>query len=154
MPRYLIPPVPTGALPPDRPVNHDRQNSYGAIVIQTVNGEPYVLVCQGYKGISFPKGRPEPGETPAQTARREVWEETGVEIEVDTDFQAVVPSARPGDRRTVTFFLGRSIRGCVPPVPSEVHYALWMPAAQALGSIRYQPDRTALELALSESKTK
>lgn len=148
MSRIVFDSVPTGQLPPDRPVHHDQRNSYGAIVIHLLGGIPHVLVCQGYKGTSFPKGRGEPGETPAQTACREVWEETGISIDIDAHFEAVVPSARPGDQRTVTFFLGHSPAGCVSPAPSEVKYALWLPASEALAAIHYLPDRKALEAAL------
>ena len=148
MPRFVFDSVPTGELPADRPIHHDQRDSFGAIVIHVLDGIPHVLVCQGYKGTSFPKGRQEPGETPAQTACREVWEETGISIEVDTEFEAVVPSARPGDKRTVTFFLGRSPAGCIPPTPSEVRFAVWLPVSEALDSIRYLPDRQALEQAV------
>lgn len=148
MPRFVFDPVPTGELPPDRPIHHDQRDSFGAIVIHVLDGIPHVLVCQGYKGTSFPKGRQEPGETPAQTACREVWEETGISIEVDTEFEAVVPSARPGDKRTVTFFLGRAPAGCVSTNPSEVQYAAWIPVSEAIASIRYPPDRQSLEEAV------
>lgn len=148
MPKFIFAPVPTGELPPDRPAHHDQRDSYGAIVVELHNGIPHVLVCQGYKGISFPKGRPELGETPEQTACREVFEETGIAIAVDPEFQAVVPSARPGDKRTVTFYLGISPEGMKSPIAREVKYALWMPAEEALSQIRYLPDRRALEEAV------
>ena len=153
MPRFVFDPVPTGELPADRPIHHDQRNSYGAIVIHVLNGVPHVLVCQGYKGTSFPKGRGEPGETPAQTACREVREETGIAIDVDTEFEAVVPSARPGDQRTVTFFLGRSPAGCVSPAPSEVKFAVWLPVSEAIASIHYPPDKGALEAAVHYFRT-
>lgn len=122
----------------------DQRNSCGAVIIE--NG--YVLLVQGYHGWSFPKGKIEPGETPVQTAIREVWEETAIRIEVDARFREVVPSAKPGDTRTVTFFRGRSLEGMKAPRPAEVEYAEWVPVEKAMEMIRYLPDREVLVKAL------
>lgn len=122
----------------------DQRNSAGAVVIE--NG--HVLLCQGYHGWSFPKGKIEPGETLEETAIREVWEETGIRIALDSGFTEVVPSAKPGDTRTVTFYRGRSLVGMQEPVLDEVEYADWIPVEQALDMIQYAPDRAVLEEAL------
>ena len=128
----------------------DQRNSGGAVVIE--NG--HVLLTQGYHGWSFPKGKIEPGETLEQTAIREVWEETAIRIELDHAFAAVVPSAKPGDTRTVTFFLGKSLDGMKPPVADEVEYAAWIPIDEAMGKIRYAPDREVLVKALKAMEPK
>lgn len=122
----------------------DQRNSAGAVVIE----DGLVLLCQGYHGWSFPKGKIEPGETLEQTAIREVWEETAIPIALDTGFTRVVPSAKPGDTRTVTFFRGKSLAGLKEPVLDEVEYAAWVPVEQALEMIQYAPDRAVLEEAL------
>ena len=83
---------------------------------------------------------------------REVWEETAIHIEVDTRFREVVPSAKPGDTRTVTFFLGKSLDGMKPPVADEVEYADWVSADEALNRIKYPPDREVLVKALKASQ--
>lgn len=122
----------------------DQRNSCGAVVLQ----DGHVLLCQGYHGWSFPKGKIEPGETPEETAIREVWEETAIRIELDTRFRQVVPSAKPGDTRTVTFFLGCSLEGMKRPTPDEVEYAAWVPLEEAREMIQYAPDREVLEKAI------
>ena len=122
----------------------DQRNSAGAVVIE--NG--HVLLTQGYHGWSFPKGKIERGETMEETALREVWEETSIRIRLDSHFKAVVPSAKPGDTRTVTFFLGKSLDGMKPPVADEVEYAAWIPVAEAMEMIQYLPDREVLVQAL------
>lgn len=128
----------------------DQRNSCGAVVIE----DGHVLLCQGYRGWSFPKGKMEPGEIPEQTAVREVWEETAIRIAVDTGFAEVVPSAKPGDSRTVTFFLGRSLDGLKAPVADEVEYAAWVPVQEALERIKHIPDREVLVKALEAAKPK
>lgn len=56
-----------------------REKSCGAVVVN----EGKVLLVHQHNGlIGFPKGHMESGETEVETATREVWEETGVEIEV------------------------------------------------------------------------
>lgn len=123
----------------------DQRNSCGAVVLQ----DGFVLLVQGYHGWSFPKGKIEPGESRKETAIREIFEETGIRIAIDSPFEGVVPSAKPGDTRTVTFFLGRSLDGLKAPAPDEVEYAAWVPVAEALELIRYAPDREVLEQVLS-----
>lgn len=117
----------------------DTVQSCGAIVI----AEEQVLMVRSRKGWSFPKGHREPGETPVQSARREVFEETGIETEIDSAFSRTVPSILPGDKRTVTFFFGRSPKGCQPPVPHEVPDARWFPLAEAAAQIPFPLDRAA-----------
>ena len=86
--------------------------SCGAVVFQRINGEPhYVLVrakdqpmgCHG-----FPKGHMEPGETEAQTALREIYEEAGLRVRLLPGFRAVTEYPlpdKPDTRKRVVFFL-------------------------------------------------
>lgn len=122
----------------------DQRNSYGAVVLQ----EGQVLLVQGYRGWSFPKGKIEPGESGEEAAIRETREETGIRIRIMPDFRRTVPSAKPGDTRTVTFFLAESCEGRKEPTPDEVEYAGWFPAERALEMIRHEDDRKVLEDAL------
>ena len=57
----------------------------------------------------FPKGHIEPGETPEQTAVREVAEETGLEAAVVADLGRI-EFPYQGDRYQVDFFLMRAVR--------------------------------------------
>lgn len=89
----------------------DTINSYGAVVLEKTHTDYMVLLVTGFNGLSFPKGHIEDGEMPEQTAIREVYEETGIPIALDTAFSRTVESPRSRDRRTVTFYLGRSLVG-------------------------------------------
>ena len=60
--------------------------SAGAIVFRRGAAEREVLMIAGHRAWSFPKGRMEPGETPEQTALREVFEETGYRIRLIEGF--------------------------------------------------------------------
>lgn len=116
----------------------DTVNSYGAYVIE----DGCVLMVSGANGgLSFPKGHVEGGETPKDCAEREVREETGVSVVVDTKYAWIVPDANPGESRSVTFYLGRSLEGKKKPVPGDdVAEALWVPVDEAADRIRFRPD--------------
>ena len=66
--------------------------SYGAVVIEKTSAGFMVLVVGGYHGWSFPKGHQEANETPVETARREVLEETGIGVVIDSSFFRTVAS--------------------------------------------------------------
>lgn len=125
----------------------DTVNSYGAVVLENTARGRMVLLVTGFRGLSFPKGHREENETPEQAAVREVWEETGIRIALDTAFSRTVDSPRPRDRRTVTFYLGASLEGLKAPRAAEVKEALWLPFDEALAAIRYPPDREILRQA-------
>jgi 8-oxo-dGTP pyrophosphatase MutT (NUDIX family) len=54
---------------------------------------------------TFAKGRPEPGETPEETAQREVREETGYEVEIT----ATIPGCFAGGTTRTIYFLMRPV---------------------------------------------
>src|SRR3989441_5545087 len=57
-----------------------RETSAGGVVFRRgPDGEPrFLLIRDSYRNWGFPKGHLEPGEPPADAARREVAEETGL----------------------------------------------------------------------------
>jgi len=79
------------------------RKAYGGIVI---NSKGQVLLREPaghYKGDiwTFAKGRPFPGESPEETALREVLEETGYEAEIT----AKIPGCFDGKRTSNEYFL-------------------------------------------------
>lgn len=58
-----------------------QEKSCGAILFTLRQNVPYYLIIETNSGhIGFPKGHVEPDETEAETARREILEETGVKV--------------------------------------------------------------------------
>jgi bis(5'-nucleosidyl)-tetraphosphatase len=58
-----------------------RETSYGIIPLKQMNCHWITLLIQHYSGHwAFPKGHSESGETPIQTAKRELFEETGLSV--------------------------------------------------------------------------
>jgi 8-oxo-dGTP pyrophosphatase MutT (NUDIX family) len=83
--------------------NVPKAQSYGGVLISP---EGRVLLREPIDHLAgyvwtWPKGKPEKGETPAQTALREVHEETGYRARII----GVLPTAYRGTTRTTAFFL-------------------------------------------------
>lgn len=81
--------------------------SCGAVLYKLVNGVPYYVLVLG-SVYGFPKGHMETGETERETAEREVCEETGLKVRVNTDFRREVTyyiANRSRKTKRVVFFL-------------------------------------------------
>ena len=64
------------------------EKSCGAIVFtKNVEGVKYVIIESKESFFGFPKGHVEKNETELETARREVLEETGLQVEFLDDFR-------------------------------------------------------------------
>ena len=91
----------------------NREPAYGGVVF---DAEGRVLLREprghfdGYVW-TFPKGRPEAGETPAEAALRETLEETGVPAEI----QEKIPGIFPGGITENVYFLMRPSGEAVAP---------------------------------------
>jgi len=83
-------------------------HSYGIIPIyKNSEGKSEYLVVQNHGGYwGFPKGQPENGETPEQTAVREAYEETGIRVS-DSELKNSVEysyTMTSGQKKTVILF--------------------------------------------------
>ena len=64
------------------------ESSAGVIVYKMLEGEPRFLIIYSKKDIAgFPKGHIEYGEDEKKAAKREVFEEVGIEVELDPTFK-------------------------------------------------------------------
>ncbi len=78
-------------------------DAYGGVLIND-RGEVQLREVAGHFGgyvWTFAKGRPDPGETPQETALREVLEETGQ----DARIVALIPGVFEGTTTSTVFFL-------------------------------------------------
>jgi 8-oxo-dGTP pyrophosphatase MutT (NUDIX family) len=130
-----------------------RETSYGGVVVR--GEEVLVITPIGKRRVTgLPKGGPNPGETPEQTAAREVREETGVTATVREPLGDVSYWYRRSGRRvykTVHFFLCDYVSGSTDDHDHEVEDARWIPLAEALTGLSYPGERALIERALSKS---
>jgi 8-oxo-dGTP pyrophosphatase MutT (NUDIX family) len=129
-----------------------REFSAGGVLLRTVRGEPHLAAVrpQGKQtGIwVLPKGNIDAGESPAETALREVREETGVEgrlVEKLGDVKYVYTWQGERIFKVVSFFLLRAGRGRIGAIEEamrvEVAEARWLPLADAPRLLAYGGER-------------
>ena len=107
----------------------EQEKSCGAVIFRKHHGNTELLLIKHTNGghWSFPKGHVEPGETEAQTALREVREETGLEVQIDTSFREVVSySPRKDTIKNVVYFLAWVKSKEIHPQPEEVSQVKWV----------------------------
>jgi len=125
--------------------------SFGAVVFRYEAGQLlYLLVLHTGGGHwDFPKGHPEEGESPEETARREVREETGWEIELIPPFCEAIGYILPrGEEKRVLFFAGKGVRGSgQEPDPDEIARVEWCTYPQAEERLTYPNSREVLKKA-------
>ena len=100
----------------------------------------------------LPKGTPEPGESVAETARREVQEETGVSVRVlapITSIRYFFVGHDDGVRydKTVHFYLMKPLGGSTANHDGEFDVVEWHRYEDALALLEYDNERSVLETA-------
>jgi 8-oxo-dGTP pyrophosphatase MutT (NUDIX family) len=133
-----------------------REFSAGGVVVRRFRGRPFlaaVRVGAGGGAVALPKGHPEPGESMAEAATREVREETGLQarpVEKLDDIRYWY--TRPGGERVlkvVSFFLFRYRRGSIRDHDHEVAGVEWLPLTEAPQLLSYRGERAVAEAALA-----
>lgn len=97
----------------------------------TEDRREYLIVYERFSQCwSLPKGHMEPGETEAQTALRELLEETGLIARLDTSRSAVIEyPISPKARKQVVFFPGL-VSGTPRTREGEIDGFKWVPGSQ------------------------
>jgi 8-oxo-dGTP pyrophosphatase MutT (NUDIX family) len=142
----------TGAKRPQR--RAVRETSAGGVVFRRGDDGVvrYLLIRDSYRNWGFPKGHLEPGEPPAEAARREVAEETGLTDLVLHGPIKVIDWYFRFRGKTIHkychFFLFESRHGePVPQVEEGITACAWHPLEQALQVISYDNARGVLRRA-------
>jgi 8-oxo-dGTP pyrophosphatase MutT (NUDIX family) len=126
-----------------------REFSAGGVVVRRLRGGWHVAAIRpqgrGERTWALPKGLVDPGESPAETAVREAYEETGLQARLDVKLGDVkyVYTRRTGVRvfKLVTFYLLRYRHGRIGDLPTgmevEVAEARWLPLADGPRLLSY-----------------
>jgi len=129
-----------------------RELSAGGVLVRFVRGRPMLAAIrpQGKPAgmWALPKGNLEEGESPAETALREVWEETGVHgriVEKLGDVKYVYTWAGERVFKVVSFYLLRAGRGRIGEIEErmrvEIAEARWLPLEEAPVLLAYAGER-------------
>jgi len=126
---------------------HVFHHSAGAVVVEEGT---CLLVRRGHEW-AFPKGHIEKGEGPGDAARREVREETGIEIALDEalGFTRYAFKSHNGtrNRKQVDWFLAHRVGGAIAHEPIFAE-ARFMSLDEALRLVTHDADRGILEKAI------
>lgn len=134
-----------------------KEKSCGAVVYRKGETGMEVLLIKHKNGghWAFPKGHVEKKETESETALREIKEETGLKVELDTGFREMVTySPKPGVMKDVIYFAAQAKKDHARPQPEEVLEICWKAPQEALELVTYATDRQVLQAFVAYEETK
>ena len=126
------------------------ERSCGAVVFRIINGERRFLLIKNRRSTNwgFPKGHVERGETNEQTAKREVLEEVGLNIELFEGFEHKSEyTIRNKIEKSVTIFLATTSDTQTKIQPEEIEDYIWLCYEPAMETLNYINDKQILPLA-------
>ena len=130
------------------------EKSCGAVVWRRGNdNQLYILMIRHRHGgnRSFPKGHMERGETEYMTAVREVYEETAVQIRINSDFRETVHySPMPGVEKEVVYFLTETAQTEIHPRQGEIAKVEWVPLEEVERSLTHENDKIIFRAAVQK----
>ena len=131
----------------------NREYSCGAVVFTRASGQILFVIVQEQAGAySFPTGHMEGDETELETARREVFEETGLQPDFLPGFREEDEydlAEKPGTRKRVTYFLAEYTDKPLVPRQGEIRRIQLLPYDQALRCFEHDGSRSVMTKALA-----
>ena len=121
--------------------------SAGGVICRTIDNHFEVALVSKERIWCLPKGLIEQGETPQETALREVREETGLEGELVEKIGEITYSfvKETSYFKTVHFYLVKHTGGSLDAHDIEADKAEWFPIPEAYQILAYSNERKILE---------
>lgn len=128
------------------------EKSCGCVVVN----QGKVLLVQHNEGHwDFPKGHVENNETEAQTAIREVKEETNIDVDVNQRHRYTIEySPKEGVLKEVVYFIATNKSDVCIPQESEVQKVEWVGFDEAIDRITFDNARGILKRAIGDIEKK
>ena len=126
------------------------EKSCGAIVYRKFHGNTEILLIKHINSghWSFPKGHVEKGETEVETAQREILEETGIDVIIDSSFRETVSySPKRGIQKVVVYFLAKAKNTDYTPQEEEIAEIRWVEIGRAQTVLSYENDKSIVSKA-------
>ncbi len=131
------------------------EKSCGAIVYRRYHGNIEILLIKHINSghWSFPKGHVEGDETELETARREIKEETGLDVILDQTFRETVTySPKRDTQKVVVYFLALARNYDYVPQEEEIAEIRWVDIVHATRLLTYENDKTIVNKARAAIK--
>ncbi len=128
------------------------EKSCGAVVYRAEGGKKLFLLLHYFEGHwDLPKGHVEKGEDEKSTAKREVFEETGIkELEFDPLFREIISysfkRARKKVPKEVVFFLAKTSQENIRLSDEHINHE-WLDVDSAKSRATYESAKKVLEKA-------
>jgi bis(5'-nucleosidyl)-tetraphosphatase len=126
----------------------ENEKSCGAVVFVRNEKQIEFLIIQQNVNIywGYPKGHVIEGESEEETAKREVKEETGLDIQIQPNFRYRIEyKPRPDVLKEVIFFLGEAKNKNVIIDKSEIQSYQWVTYQQGKEKITHDVSKNLLE---------
>ncbi len=124
------------------------ERSCGAVVYRKINNEIRYLLIRNRRSSnwSFPKGHVEKGETLEQTAIREVFEETGLRINILPGFKCKSEyTIQNKIQKTVQIFVASTNDTQTKIQVEEIEDYIWLTFENAYNHLKFENDKTILK---------
>lgn len=124
------------------------ERSCGAVVYRMINNEARFLLIRNRRSSnwSFPKGHIEKGETPEETAKREVLEEAGIRISIIDGFKCKSEySIQNRIQKTVQIFVATTTDVRTKIQYEEIEDYIWLTFENAYKSLKFENDKAILK---------
>ena len=129
---------------PDKPQEKVIEAAGGIVWRETPSGRQLALIHRpSHNDWTLPKGKREAGESWQETALREVFEETGLEAELDS-FAGSIGYTVEGVAKVVLFWNMRANPKSVFKSNHEVDQLIWVSLEEALEKISYADEVSLL----------
>ncbi len=132
-------------------MNNDMVVAAGAVCWRSEKGKVTVLLVHRDEraDVSLPKGKIDPGETPPQTAVREIEEETGIRVALGVPLGTIEYSLNGGRGKTVHYWAAEVTEEALAAStfrPNQEIAALeWLTLDKAREALSYERDREVLD---------
>ncbi|MBR1750049.1 MAG: NUDIX domain-containing protein [Ruminococcus sp.] len=126
------------------------EKSCGAIVYRKYHGNTEILLIKHVNSghWSFPKGHVEGDETEVETAKREILEETGIDVNLDPTFRETVSySPKKDTQKVVVYFVAKAKNTDYVPQEEEIAEIKWVEIDRAGSVLAYDNDRSIVNKA-------
>jgi bis(5'-nucleosidyl)-tetraphosphatase len=123
------------------------EKSCGVVIYRHCNDTVEFLTVRSktFGHWGFPKGHVEEGESEKETAKREVLEETGLDIALDNEFRISIEySPMEGAIKEVVFFMGEYLSGEMSIQQEEIQDYKWLNYSRTFELLTFDNERKVL----------